>query len=173
MACKHNPHRLLVTTLTTILSVLITCVLRMVYSYNPKNPLAGQYLELGEAFAILTCVVPSYSKGILWSTIELGIAIICGNLPTYRPLLRSDNSFWPALTSWVSSLRGTMNSGSAYSSKGYKSGPSSNKSDQDDEENLTTVSRSGKGYDSRMPPTYPMNSISVENRIEVSSNRSY
>jgi hypothetical protein len=122
---------------------------------------------------MLICVVPSYSKGILWSTIELGIAIICGNLPTYRPLLRSDNGFWPVLTTWISSLRKTINSGSIFSSKSYKSHPSSKRSDRDDEENLTSVSGIVKRYDSRMAPTYPMNSISVENRIEVSSNTRY
>jgi hypothetical protein len=66
-----------------------------------------------------------------------------------------------------------MHPGSAFSSKSYKSDLSSNKPDRDDEENLTTVNGSGKAYDSRIPPTYPMNFISVENRIEVYSNTNY
>lgn len=38
-----------------------------------------------------TPLVPSLSLGIVWSTVELGTAIICGCLPTYGPLLHDTN----------------------------------------------------------------------------------
>ncbi|PVH98870.1 hypothetical protein DM02DRAFT_26656 [Periconia macrospinosa] len=40
--------------------------------------------------------------GMLWSAPELGMAIICGNLPTYRPLLPKRNSIQNIITSWRS-----------------------------------------------------------------------
>lgn len=74
--------------------VLITCVLRMVYSFNPKEPKT----------------VPSYSRGILWSTVELGVALICACLPTYLPLVPKSFGLSSTVRSWYNSLLSVMRS---------------------------------------------------------------
>ncbi|KAL8723797.1 MAG: hypothetical protein Q9181_007189 [Wetmoreana brouardii] len=69
--------------------VLITCVLRMVYSFDP--------LEFYN--------VPSFPNRIVWSTAELGVAIVCACLPTYRPLLPKSFGFFKVKTWYFSFYR--------------------------------------------------------------------
>jgi hypothetical protein len=104
---------------------------------------------------------------MLWASIELGVAMICGNLPTYGPLIRRDSKFLTTISTWVSSLRGTVASQSAHSSGSYNPGSDNYRWDQEDVENLTKVS---KGDESNSQHSYSMNTISVQNQVEVVSN---
>lgn len=54
---------------------------------------------------LTAALVPSLSLGIVWSTVELGTAIICGCLPTYGPLLHDKNLPAP-IRAWFASARG-------------------------------------------------------------------
>ena len=56
-------------------SVIITGIIRVIYGYKPGSR------------------VPSYSKAELWSTVHVGMAMVCACLPTLRPLIfRSSSS---------------------------------------------------------------------------------
>ncbi|KAI4138850.1 MAG: hypothetical protein L6R39_006573 [Caloplaca ligustica] len=52
--------------------VLVCCILRMAYTFSPEE---------------FYMVVQSFPGRIAWSTVQLGVAIICACLPTYRPLI--------------------------------------------------------------------------------------
>ncbi|PVI01492.1 hypothetical protein DM02DRAFT_613657 [Periconia macrospinosa] len=132
--------------------VLITCVLRMFYTYNPKNPKA----------------VPSYSKGMMWSTIQLGIAIICGNLPLYRPLLPRSEVVYPTVTSFISSARGAFTKNAVTPTS--KSSKRNDIHDIDDETQLTKGSRSTVS-DEQSHVSYPLKAIPTESRYDVNSHQ--
>ncbi|KAI1576108.1 hypothetical protein PtrEW4_002296 [Pyrenophora tritici-repentis] len=137
--------------------VLITSVLRMVYSYNPDNPKA----------------VPSYTKGIMWSTIELGIAMICGNLPTYRPLFPRNTGFFSKMTHWYATIRGSVRGSIRGNSPQVSFGTQSSKDsrnmfEREDETQLTTIEGPSK-LDDTHRQNYEMGTISIDSRVEIRS----
>ncbi|KAK4242264.1 hypothetical protein C8A03DRAFT_29525 [Achaetomium macrosporum] len=67
--------------------VSITCIIRIIYMYNPKDPARVDLYQ-----------------GMLWSSIEMGVAILCSCLPTLGRLLPG-NGILPTLSRWFSSLR--------------------------------------------------------------------
>ncbi|KAK4143710.1 uncharacterized protein C8A04DRAFT_28491 [Dichotomopilus funicola] len=72
--------------------VCITCIIRIVYMYNPASP---QLVDL--------------YKGMLWSSIEMGVAIFCSCLPTLGRLL-PNNGILPTLSRWFKSLHSSYSS---------------------------------------------------------------
>lgn len=66
-----------------ITSVIITGILRVIYGYVPGSR------------------VPSYSQAELWSSVHIGMAIICACLPPLRPLFSRV---------WLSSVKAHYNS---------------------------------------------------------------
>ncbi|MCJ1358286.1 MAG: hypothetical protein MMC33_008285 [Icmadophila ericetorum] len=66
--------------------VIITGIIRLRYTYNSENNNTG------------------YLKGILWSNIHLGTAIVCACLPALRPLFTHVASFFTSLSSLLSSI---------------------------------------------------------------------
>lgn len=148
----------------------------MVYSFDPQQPKTG---ELGHDLEWhcsnqLTVAVPSFSQGILWSTIELGVALICACLPTYRPLLTHSLGMLNVVKSWFSPLLDISRTGSYKSSKGLSSSNNSAYArfdrhglDSIDKAHLTEA-RAVKHVDGdNQSNSYPLNAISVQSRIEV------
>ena len=120
-------------------------------------------------------IVPSYPRATLWSTIELGTAIICACLPTYRPLLAEGFVASNIIKSWYSSLLDATGSKSRGSSKvSSNHGKSAfvridrHGLDSVDEDHLTEAVRGPEaGNEPHKSNSYPMNVISVQSRIEV------
>jgi hypothetical protein len=63
--------------------------------------------------------------GLLWYAIELGIAMLCGNLPTYRPLLGNTTDIRKRLSGLFTSNRSSWTSFSR-SQKGQYDGREEN-----------------------------------------------
>lgn len=160
-----KPSQVTVTRLCIASSVLITCVLRMMYSYNPNNPKAGKSSD-DRRYGVLSCTVPSYTKAMLWSSIELGVAIICGNLPTYGPLVRNDHDCCAAVATWCSGVRNPLRKQSSIPS-GTDSNHMDFRSHRDDAGDLARVSEED---DNRPRSSLSMETIPVEDRAHVSPN---
>ena len=132
---------------------------RLVVQYGSHSPLTNE-------------LVPSIPLCILWSTIELGTAIICACLPTYRPLVHG-SWFGDWLASARHSVRGsssntvvqnTSHTGYGDVRMGYNRFTDDNNSDKiflNEVIGGTPTERNGVRF-------IPMNAIAVERRIEVS-----
>ena len=159
----------------------LTDCLKCVYNRDTEN---GLYLQPksaqtrrvspAEYQAPLThTIVPSISLCIMWSTIELGTAIICACVPTYRPLLHGS---W--FGDWLSAARHSARGASSTtvvqnsSHNGYndvRSGYNRFTDDNGSDKVFLNEVIGGTRVEST-PEThfFPMNAITVERRIEVS-----
>lgn len=107
----------------------------------------------------------------MWSTIELGTAIICACLPTYRPLLHG-SWFGDWLASARHSVRGTGSTTIVQnpSYKGYgdvNSGYNRFTDDNNSEQIFLNEVTGGTRTESNEIRFIPLNAIAVERRIEV------
>ena len=144
----------------------------MYYSFDPNKPKQGGFLQAGVHALLTQVLVASISLNIKLSTIELGTAIICACLPTYRPLLQGS---W--VRDWLASarrnVRRTGSSVVAQSSSHYGYGDiragSIGFTDNNNSDRILLNEIAGgrrtEGSEIRFPPT---NAISVERQIEVS-----
>lgn len=156
-------------------SVLVTCALRMIYSFNPKAPQQGKSDVYSTGLiSVNVWLVPSVPNATSWSTVELGIAIICACLPTYRKLLPSKYVFLVTVQSWYNSLLGTVRttrtgeSGGNASFAGHSNYSRFGGNEEDnstDRERLTKAVRGRDGGHRGTP--VPLNVISVEHRVDV------
>ena len=108
----------------------------------------------------------------MWSTIELGTAVICTCVPTYRPLLHGT---W--FGNWLASARDSMRGTSSTvvvqgtSSSTYENGRSGYNRFTDDnssEKVFLNEVIGGTTAESNRARFIPLNAIAVERRIEVS-----
>ena len=116
--------------------------------------------------------VPSISLCIMWSTIELGTAIICACVPTYRPLLHG-SWFGDWLASARHSVRGTGSTTVVQNSShtGYgdvRSGYNKFTDDNNSDKIFLNEVIGGPRAENHEVQFFPLNAISVERRIEVS-----
>ena len=124
---------------------------------------------------LITAPVPSLSLGIVWSTVELGTAIICGCLPTYGPLLHDPNLPAP-IRAWFASAFSTArgspsNSAEHHSSRkthgdsvaGYKKF-----SDDTYSENVHLSDTEGGRWPERalISPAHPLKAVTAERQVE-------
>lgn len=136
--------------------VCITGILKMAYIYSPSEPKQ----------------VPSISLCIMWSTIELGTAIICACVPTYRPLLHG-SWFGDWLASARHSARGTSSTTVVQNSShnGYgdvRTGYNRFTDDTNSDKIFLNEVTGGTRIENNEAHFFPLNAISVERRIEVS-----
>ena len=124
-------------------------------------------------YSLLTILpVPSISACIMWSTVELGTAIICACLPTYRPLLHG-SWFGDWLAHATHSVRGSSSNTVVQNSShdGYgdlRSGYNRFADDTNSDKILLNEVVGGTQFDSGRVHFIPLNAIAVERRIEVS-----
>lgn len=130
--------------------VVVTCILRIVYSYNPKSP----------------AIVSDFSRAILWVEIEIGTAFVCACLPTLMPIITPILGY---TRSWYHSItKNTAKSGNISSfgeSRLYNRFDDG--SDSTRKLHLTEVG-TGKvhGLDGR-GKSFPLDKITVESRVDV------
>ena len=114
----------------------------------------------------------------MWSTVELGTAVICACVPTYRPLLHG-SWFGDWLASARHSVRGTgsttvvqnsLHNGYGDVRLGYNRFTDDTNSDKVFLNEVIGGTRGTRGMraESNEIPMFPLNSITVERRIEVS-----
>lgn len=108
----------------------------------------------------------------MWGTIELGTAIICACLPTYRPLLHGSR-LGDSLASARHSLGGNGSTTVVQSTlhKGYRdlrSGYNRFANDTNSDKMYLNKVAGGSGAESNESSSIPLNAISVERRFEVS-----
>ena len=93
MACKalFNYHSQEFPEADKANSVCINSIIVIIYGYDPNN-IYGSTLDLVPRI-LIRCTNPtsgpSSTKCVLWTIVELGLALICACLPTYGPLLQS------------------------------------------------------------------------------------
>ena len=145
----------------------------MAYIYSPKTPQEGSFHKPVKRAPLTRVSVPSISLCILWSTIELGTAIICACLPTYRPLLHGS---WLGdwLASATHSVRGAGNTTVVQNSShnGYgdvKSGYNRFTDDNNSDQIFLNEVSGGVRTETEDILSIPLNAIAVERRIEISS----
>lgn len=167
------------TTVASVVARLADC-LKCVYNRDTEDGLHLQpkraqtrWVSLAEYQAPLTHnLVPSISLCIMWSTIELGTAIICACVPTYRPLLHG-SWFGDWLASARHSARGTSSTTVVPNSShnGYgdvRAGYNRFTDDTNSDKIFLNEVVGGTRVESNEPHFYPLNAITVERRIEVS-----
>ena len=141
----------------------------MYYSFDPKKPNQGGILQAGVHALLTRGLVASISLNIKLCTIELGTAIICACLPTYRPLLQG-----PWVRNWLAparrSVRRTGSSVVARSSShnGYRDLRARLTDDNNSDKILLNEIAGGRRTEGSGIGFPPANVISVERRIEVS-----
>ena len=153
-------------------SVIITGIIKAYYSFDPKKPNKGGFLQAGVHALLTQLLVASIPMTIKLATIELGTAIICACLPTYRPLLQGS---W--VCNWLASARRSVGrtGSSAVAQRsslnshgdvrgGYDWFTDGNNSDRI----LLNEVAGGRRTEGSGIPFPPANAISVERRIEVS-----
>ena len=151
------------------------------YNGDPKDVLQfhskkaqPKWVLQADNWALLTRILAaSISLCIMWSTIELGTAIICACLPTYRPLLHSS-----LLGDWLASAkhsvrgmgdRSTIVLSSSHNGDGdVRSGYNRFIDDANSDKILLNEVAGGTRTESNGARPIPLNAISVERRIEVS-----
>ena len=109
----------------------------------------------------------------MWSTIELGTAIVCACLPTYRPLVHNSR-FGNWLTSAKHSVRRIGDRSTIVlpapqnGDGGLKLGYNRFIDDNNSEKILLNEVAGGGRTESKGARSIPPNAISVERRIEIS-----
>ena len=153
-------------------SVIITAIIKMYYSFDPKKPNQGRILWAGVHALLTRGLVASISLNIKLCTIELGTAIICACLPTYRPLLQG-----PWARNWLASPRRSVRRigssmvarSSSHNGYGDVRARCNRLTDDNNSDKILLNEIAGgrrtEGSEIRFPPA---NVISVERRIEVS-----
>ena len=144
----------------------------MYYSFDPKKSNQGGFLQAGFHALLTRVLVASISLNIKLCTIELGTAIICACLPTYRPLLQG-----PWVRNWLASVRRSVGrtgspavaQSSSLNGYGDVRGEYNRFTDGNNSDRILLSEVEGgirtEGSDIRF---FPANAISVERRIEVS-----
>ena len=87
-------------------SVCIVSVIKAIYIFNSNEIAHGTIIILGcDSWMpqLIIILGPSFALTVMWSNIEFGTAIICGCLPTFRPLLRNWNFSWTRFPSRLGS----------------------------------------------------------------------
>ncbi|KAI9782522.1 MAG: hypothetical protein M1816_001860 [Peltula sp. TS41687] len=142
---NFNTYFLGIEVANTIIDVIILCLpLHMIRNLHLpfRQKIALSMIFLVGAFVIVTCIVRivlvyqphsayiSFSKGQIWSSIQLGVALICACLPTYRPLLIRFKGVFSSLRQRY----GSVFSRSSRSGSGSGSGNSDNSRGKSDPE---------------------------------------
>lgn len=113
-------------------SVIVTGIIRVDYGYAPSSSR-----------------IPSYTGADLWSSIHIGMAIVCACLPTLRPLVTRTGVFASA----YASVRQRY-----YSSRGNRS--------QSEDDTLPSLSKNhGRLYEENR--SFEMTTITVTSDIQV------
>lgn len=139
---------------------------------QPKRAQRRWVPQAGNRASLTQILVPSISLCIMWSTIELGTAIICACVPTYRPLLHG-SWFGDWLASARHSVRGTGSTTVVQNSShtGYgdvRSGYNRFTDDNNSDKIFLNEVIGGPRAERNEAQFYPLNAITVERRIEVS-----
>lgn len=139
---------------------------------QPQRAQTRQVSQAGIHATLTHTLVPSISLCIMWSTIELGTAIICACVPTYRPLLHG-SWFGDWLASARHSARGTSSTTVVQNSShnGYgdvRSGYNRFTDDTNSDKIFLNEVTGGTRIENNEAHFFPLNAISVERRIEVS-----
>ena len=146
----------------------------MVYSFNPKEPKTGKLLFLIVwLLELINFLVPSYSRAILWSTIELGVALICACLPTYRPLLPKTFGLPSTVRGWYTSLlsvtrsRGSTKATSNNDLSGYNKFDHRESFSMDKVHLTQAIGGNKSRQNDELGNSCPLHGIAVESRVEV------
>lgn len=131
-----------------------------------------RYVQVAITPAQLTAppLVPSLSSGIVWSTVELGTAIICGCLPTYGPLLH-DTTLPAPIRAWFASARGppSTSAGQHPSQNTYGDSVTGYKKFNDDtlSDDVRLDDPDGRRWTMEMARIDQRNPLDGERRVEV------
>lgn len=130
-----------------------------------------RYVLVAITTAQLTApLVPSLSSGIVWSTVELGTAIICGCLPTYGPLLH-DTTLPAPIRAWFTSARGppSTSAGQHLSRNTYGDSVTGYKKFNDDtlSDDVRLDDPDGRRWTMEMARIDQRNPLDGERRVEV------
>lgn len=118
--------------------------------------------------------MPSVPHATVWSTIELGTAILCACLPTYRKLLPSKFTIPQSIKSWYDSLLGTISSERLKKSASSKEPSDYNRFGDGEEADLVNKTylteavggdKTGTLY--HQDGAFPLNAIAVDRRYDV------
>ena len=119
--------------------------------------------------------VPNFAKNMVWSTIQLGLAILCACLPTLNPILAVIAKPITMLKSWTSSLISTSrsknngsNGHSNIQNEGTYRGFNGGGHPEIFHANSSKIRANSKASsDDSYDDTYPMQGIKVHRRVEV------
>ena len=139
--------------------------------FQSKEDQRRRVTQAGCHAPLMCILVSSISMNIMMCTIELGTAIICACLPTYRPLLHGS-----CFGDWLGSSRHSVRTaGSATfvqdsSHSGYRDGRSGYNRFADDNSDKILLNEiaGGRRKESNEIALIPPNAIAVERRIEIS-----
>ncbi|KAI9645770.1 hypothetical protein NHQ30_005203 [Ciborinia camelliae] len=92
--------------------VIVTCILRIAYSYNPHDP---EHLS-------------GFSTAVEWLMIEEGSAILGACVPTFRPILKAYFKLPKSINDWLSSTQGNSASATKFSNTYLRNRKQSNQS---------------------------------------------
>lgn len=148
----------------------------MIYLFHPHNDQTGrQSFEIGSCTADTDVV--SLPPGLDWSTVELGVAIICACLPTLRPIFPKRPLMSTSLKNWYNSLRGSSKSsqgthsrGVSRSTYGNKPAPGYNRFDTETPDTIYLTDIVGgrrAGEQNEMGRSSPRDNLSDENITQV------
>ena len=148
----------------------------MIYLFHPHEDQTGmQSFEIGNCTTDTQVV--SLLPGMNWSTVELGVAIICACLLTLRLIFLKRSVQPTSLGNWYDSLRGNSKSPQGTHSRGVAKSTYGNNSalryDRFDTENPDTIYltdiEGGKrgGGQNELGRSSPMHDLSDENTFQV------
>uniref|UniRef100_A0A8H7NCK8 Rhodopsin domain-containing protein n=1 Tax=Bionectria ochroleuca TaxID=29856 RepID=A0A8H7NCK8_BIOOC len=105
--------------------VCVTSIVRLTAIWNPPDVMANF----------------DTAKGMLWSTLQVGMAIVCACLPTFGPIFSGKSKFGSHAKSWYGSLRDKRTQNSGYKISDNQS--SNGRPWADDENRFHASSRGG------------------------------
>ncbi|CAH0021167.1 unnamed protein product [Clonostachys rhizophaga] len=105
--------------------VCVTSIVRLTAIWNPPDVMANF----------------DTAKGMLWSTLQVGMAIVCACLPTFGPIFSGKSKFGSHAKSWYGSLRDKRTQNSGYKMSDNQS--SNGRPWADDEYRFHASSRGG------------------------------
>jgi hypothetical protein len=146
---------------------MITCILRIVYSFNPKDTQHCKLLVPPLLNLANYMVVTSFPLANEWLMIEEGSAIAAACLPTFRPLVTACFKFTDIFTERFTSTRSNPRShglaGSGFSNGHLHSAGRYNRFDEEYREqgrDPQARGMAGRRWQTR-PESIPLNDIQV------------
>lgn len=166
-SCNTRP----VAFLTNATSVCVAGILRVALIYNGDGISAPSKAQLS-TFTRRWLIRPvSQYRIVVWSTVELGVGILCACLPTYRPLLRQISALYSNARDYYGQRKPQRTKSSSLpKDSGIESGSGYNHLD-DKPVDKTCSSNAVGGLEAERQEGafrhYQLNKIYVESRIDV------